>query len=575
MRWPCSADHIAPMVLVVTAGHVDHGKSSLVRAITGTDPDRLAEEKRRGMTIELGFAHAHCGDTTLSFVDAPGHADLVRTMIAGASAVDTALLVIDAREGWMPQTHEHLSVLELLGVERGVVALTKCDLVDDDALAAVRAETDTVLSTSPIDWYAIVPVSVVDGRGIDELVARLATTPEPRVAAPDRLRRTRMFVDRVFTIAGAGTVVTGTLEHGSVSAGDSLEVTRSGQIVRVRSVQTHGITVEAGLPGTRCAVNLGDASVDDVRRGDALVTPLAWHTSNVIDVRLALARDVDEPPRSAGGHVAHFGTDRQVCSLRVLAEPDTYRIRFDSAWPITPGDRLIVRRTGDSVTIAGATVLDVAPRRRLGHARPDGTVEAQLVDHGWIDIDVARRLTGENLQAVTGRWCAAPSLAAATIASLTEKLDKGALALDQLAPWEREIVSTMPGIVTEAGIARRENSVGLDNDPVAQEIRSWGLTGPGTASFERNAIRRLVAAGIIFEHDGIAFHRVILDEMTPVLAELLALHPGGITVSMVRERLGITRKHAVPLVECLDRAGYTVRRGDMRLAGPRMRNSTT
>lgn len=564
------------MTVIVTAGHVDHGKSSLVRAITGTDPDRLAEEQRRGMTIELGFAHATHGETTLSFVDAPGHADLVRTMIAGASAVDTALLVVDAREGWMPQTREHLSVLELLGVRRGVVALTKSDLVDVERVDEVRLETDRILSTSPIEWRATVPVSVVDGRGLDELVSSLSTATDLPTGdnADDSPQRMRMFIDRVFTIAGAGTVVTGTLECGTATAGETLAVSRTGRTARVRGVQTHGITVAEGRPGTRCALNLADVSVDDLRRGDALVTPAAWHMTDVVDVRLHLARGVDEHPRSSGGYVAHLGTDRQVCTLRALAEPGTYRVRVSAAWPVTPGDRLILRRTGDSVTVAGGVVLDVAPRRRLGHARPDGTTEAQLVDHGWIDVDEARRLTGQNLSPIAGRWCAAPSVARSTLDALAVALDHGEVRLDRLDAWERDLVATMPGVVTEAGVARRAGAAGLDSDPTALRIREWGLTGPGTAELNRDVVRRLVAAGVVFEHDGIVFHRETLDGLRGVVADLLRLHPAGVTVSIVREHLGITRKHAVPLVECLDRAGITVRRGDVRLAGPRMRDAT-
>ena len=564
------------MAVIVTAGHVDHGKSSLVRAITGTDPDRLAEEQRRGMTIELGFAHVTRGDVTLSFVDAPGHADLVRTMIAGASAVDTALLVIDAREGWMPQTHEHLSVLELLGIRRGVVALTKCDLVDDVRLDDVRAVTDEILSTSQIEWTATVAVSVVDGRGLDDLVAQLSFS-STTVVAQDRARgesaRVRMFVDRVFTIAGSGTVVTGTLESGVVTAGESLSIARTARVARVRSVQTHGITVSTGLPGTRCAVNLTDVSVDEVSRGDALVTAHAWHLTPVVDVRLHLARGVDEHPRSSGGHVAHFGTDRQECTLRELTEPGLFRLRVATPWPMTPGDRLIIRRTGDSVTVAGAVVLDVSPRQRLNRATPDGSVEAQLVDHGWIDVGEARRLTGSTLAPVAGRWCAAPSVARTTLAALAADLDQGEVKLDQLTPWGRDIVAGMPGVVTEAGVARRADAAGLDSDPIALVIREWGLTGPGTADLNRDVVRRLVAGGIVFEHDGIVFHRETLDDVRPVVVDMLAAHPDGITVSMIRERLGITRKHAVPLVACLDRAGITVRRGDVRLAGPRARGT--
>ena len=206
------------MTVIATAGHVDHGKSSLVLAMCGTDPDRLAEEKRRGMTIELGFAHCTAPDgTVLSFVDVPGHADFVRTMVAGVSGVDIAMLVIDANEGWMPQTEEHLGVLEVLGVSHGVVALTKCDKVGPHEIASRTAEIAQRLSLSPVRWHGTIPTSTVTSEGIDTLVKALSGLADSAESPRDELGRPRLFVDRVFTIAGAGTVVTGTLEGAELS----------------------------------------------------------------------------------------------------------------------------------------------------------------------------------------------------------------------------------------------------------------------------------------------------------------------------------------------------------------------
>ncbi len=570
------------MPVIVTAGHVDHGKSSLVRALTGTDPDRLAEEQRRGMTIELGFAHTEHQGTTLSFVDAPGHADLVRTMIAGASAVGTALLVVDAREGWMPQTHEHLGILELLGVSHGVVALTKRDLVDAERLDDVRRNTAEILATSSITWGETIPVSVTSGDGLGDLLTALVdavssarsahdTTHDP---SHDPVTRVRMFVDRVFTIAGAGTVVTGTLEGSSLAAGDTVSVSRSGRIARVRSIETHGAPVNSGVAGTRCAINLSDMSTDDVRRGDAIVTAEAWHTTGVFDAALTLARGAGELPEAGGGHLVHLGTDRQSCTLRPLSIPGRYRIRVESPWPMTPGDRFVVRRSGDSSTVAGGVVLDVAPVRRISRSQPDGSVESQLVDHGWTDVDKARRLTGKNLAPAAGRWSAAPSIVEQTAAALGAFLDAGDVRLDRLQPWERDLIETLADVVISGGVARRAGTAGIAEHPLAHDIKSWGVTGPGTATHDRDTVRRLVAEGVVFEHDGMAFHRDVLDGVAADVAALLVAHPGGFTVSALRERLGITRKHAVPLAECLDRAGYTVRRGDVRTAGPRLRPAT-
>lgn len=555
------------MTVIATAGHVDHGKSSLVRALTGTDPDRLAEEKRRGMTIELGFAHGTSDDgTVLSFVDVPGHADLVRTMIAGAGAVDSVLLVVDAREGWMPQTREHLAIVELLAVDKGVVAITKVDLVDRARIAEVETETRGHLAHSGIDWLGIVPVSSETGEGLDEcrtLLARCVRHVRPDTARP------RLFVDRVFTIQGAGTVVTGTLEAGTLRVDDEVVIARSGATGRVRGLQRHGDPVPSSPPGERCAVNLAGLGVGDIERGDALVRPGDWQTTGVVDARFVAALGADSPPRPGAGYTVHFGTDRQAVTLRPLALPDNWRVRFQRPWPMAPGDRFVVRRSGDGTTVAGGTVLDVAPRRRPSQARPDGTVESQLLDHGFVDLDEAARLTGAAVPAVVGRWCAARSTVESVRADLEARLDEGDVALDRLEPWERDLIADIAGVTVEVGVARR-GADPLADHPLAHTIRTAGITGPPTSGMDRDVVRRLVAAGIVVEHDGIAFHRDTLDRLAPDLAALLGEHPGGFTVSHLRERLGITRKHAVPLATCLDRVGFTLRRGDVRVAGPRL-----
>lgn len=554
------------MTAIATAGHVDHGKSSLVRALTGVDPDRLAEEKRRGMTIELGFAHAVGADgTTLSFVDVPGHADLVRTMIAGAGAVDSVLLVVDAREGWMPQTHEHLAIVDLLGVRQGVVAVTKVDLVDRSRIVEVENDTREHLAPTNIDWLGIVPVSAETGEGLDDC-RRLLERCARSVRRDDG--RPRLFIDRVFTVQGTGTVVTGTLDGGALAVDDEIMVSRTGVTSRVRSLQRHGESVASCPPGERCAVNLADLAVDDITRGDALVRAGSWQMTRTVDIRLVGALGTDAQTRPGAGYVVHFGTDRQTASLRPLASPHTWRVRIPRPWPMTPGDRLIVRRSGDGTTIAGGTVLDVAPRRRPSHARPDGSVEAQLLDHGFIDLDEARRLTGVVVLPIVGRWCAAESAVKVMREDLESRLDAGEVPLERLDPWERELIATLPGVRVEVGVARRGTDP-LAEHPLARAIRIAAITGPSTDGMDRDIVRRLVAAGIIFEHDGIAFHRDTLDDLAPVLVELFGDHPAGFTVSHLRERLGITRKHAVPLATCLDRSGWTVRRGDVRTAGPR------
>ena len=532
------------MTVIATAGHVDHGKSSLVLAMCGTDPDRLAEEKRRGMTIELGFAHCTAPDgTVLSFVDVPGHADFVRTMVSGFSGVDTALLVVDANEGWMPQTREHLGILEVLGVSHGLVALTKCDKVDAATVAARHADIEGRLAASPVEWHGIVDTSTVTGGGIDELTAALARLAGRTSAVRDGLARPRLFIDRVFTVAGAGTVVTGTLEGGVLNRGDGISVARTGQTLRVRDVQTHGAPVGSGQPGSRCAVNVSGAGTPGIRRGDALVTDGDFHMTPVFDGTFTVLAG-SAPLRRRRGYSLHVGTNDQLASVRIIGAEEIaasatglVRVRFDEPLPLAPGDRFLLRDPGTGTTVGGGMIRDVDPTERIGRARPDGTVESQLGGRGWIDIATARRLTGRPLREVAdGLWADE-----ATVRATLEYL--------------RAVAA--------------EGSADLENHSVALEVRAGGTTPvPRT---ERDTVRRLVQRGILLEHDGIAFHRDVLDGLSPVLAGLWSTHPGGFTVSQLRETLGITRKHAVPLAECLDRRGWTRRSGDVRLPGPMTR----
>src|SRR6266536_2348326 len=284
---------------VGTAGHIDHGKTWLVRALTGKDTDRLPEEQARGISIDLGYAPLELPDgRRLSLVDAPGHERFVRTMIAGATGIDLFLLVIDAQEGARPQTHEHLAVLRLLGVDRGVVAVTKADAVDAETLElAVQEARELVPGTE------VVPVSAKTAAGLDELRAALARVP---AIERDATQATRLYVDRVFTLKGIGTVATGTLWSGSIGAGDVLRVEPRGRVVRVRSVQVHDRPVERAEAGQRVAVALPGTDRAELRRGDALVTPGAFRPSYRLDVALEAPAEI--PPRVQ----VHHGTSQVV-----------------------------------------------------------------------------------------------------------------------------------------------------------------------------------------------------------------------------------------------------------------------
>src|SRR5919199_360900 len=286
------------MALTVgTAGHIDHGKTWLVRALTGKDTDRLPEERRRGISIDLGYAPLDLPDgRRLSLIDVPGHERFVRHMVAGASGVDLFLLVVDAGEGARPQTHEHLAVLRLLGVERGVVAVTKADAVDEDTLALRVAEAEELVPGAPV-----VAVSARTGAGIEKLrtaLARVADSVSPRHAAGP----TRLFVDRVFTLRGIGTVVTGTLWSGRIAAGDRLRAEPAGRDVRVRSVQVHDAPVDVAQAGQRVALSLPGVEVRELHRGDALIAAGAFSPSYRLDVALEPLADI--PPRA----LVHHGT---------------------------------------------------------------------------------------------------------------------------------------------------------------------------------------------------------------------------------------------------------------------------
>src|SRR5690348_4386972 len=289
--------------VVGTAGHIDHGKSTLITALTGIDPDRLAEEKRRGMTIDLGFAHLTLpSGREAGIVDVPGHARFMRNMLAGAHGLDAALLVVAADEGVMPQTREHLDVLDLLDVRRGIGVLTKVDLVDRDWLKLVSDEV-----AQAIPGWPIVPVSAVTGVGLPELVAALDAL---LAEAPPRedAGRPRLPIDRVFTLSGFGTVVTGTLVDGSIRAGDELEVVPAGRKVRVRGLQRHNEKVDVAGPGSRVAANLSGVEKTDISRGDVLATPGAAAVTRRLDARVRVVASAPQALRHGAQVMVHSGT---------------------------------------------------------------------------------------------------------------------------------------------------------------------------------------------------------------------------------------------------------------------------
>lgn len=391
-------------VIIGTAGHIDHGKTSLVRALTGIDTDRLPEEQARGMTIELGFAHLRVGDVQFGIVDVPGHERFVRTMVAGAQGIDLALLIVAADDSVMPQTVEHVEILNLLGVTTGVAALTKADRVDADTIELVREDVRELLAGSSLKDSAIVPVSSVTGSGLDALREAL-TSAAARVEHVRAGRPFRMCIDRVFNVAGRGIVVTGSVLRGSVMRGDELEAMPSGARCRVRQLQSHGDEAEALSGGTRAALNLTGIEREAVDRGCELATPGYLRPSRVLDVRVRCLSGRNEGLRSATRVRLCIGTREAAVRLALLGggtlapgESTYAQLRCGEPLSAAHGQRFILRDENAARTLGGGVVLRPVGRRRRGEieqeraalaqlesADPADRLEAHLRDAGFVE----------------------------------------------------------------------------------------------------------------------------------------------------------------------------------------------
>jgi selenocysteine-specific elongation factor len=403
--------------VIGTAGHVDHGKSTLVKALTGIDPDRLAEEKARSMTIDLGFAWLSTpAGRQVSIVDVPGHERFIKNMLAGVGGIDAALLIVAADEGPMPQTSEHLAILDLLGLEHGIVVLTKRDAVDSEWLDMVTEETRDHLVGTSLEQAPIVPVSAITGDGLSELTAALDALLS-HVTTPSDGVRPRLPIDRVFTVAGFGTVATGTLIGGGISVGQELHVYPAGRPVRVRGLQTHRTKVDGVGPGSRVAVNLTGVGVDDLQRGDVLAPPRLLSPSQRLDVRLRLlpAAPVDLEQNDELDFFS--GASELPARVTLLdreqlapGEEGWVQIRFQQPVTVMKGDRFIVRRPSPSETIGGGEVIDPNPPRHR-RFRPEvlaaldtlaaGSPE-ELVLQTVIETPLDRRALGQQLHHLTG-----------------------------------------------------------------------------------------------------------------------------------------------------------------------------
>jgi selenocysteine-specific elongation factor len=569
------------MHVVATAGHVDHGKSTLVRCLTGTDPDRLAEEKARGLTIDLGFAGCSLpSGRGIAFVDVPGHVRFLKNMLAGVGAVDACLFVVDAGEGWKPQSEEHLRILELLGIDRGVVAVTKVGAVDGQTVAITRLDVEDHVAGTFLASADVVEVDAPTGVGLDDLRSALDRLLAGTPTARDRARP-RLWIDRTFAARGSGTVVTGTLTGGALAVGMELEVQPAGRRVRVRGLQSLGRDHDRLPPGTRAAVNLAGIGHGETARGDALVEPDRWHLTRTVDASLEVLDQLAHKVSRRGAYLAYIGSGEHPVRLRVLG-PDAIapgsrglvRLHLPAPLPLLPGDRYVLRESGRAETVGGGEVLDVAPVLPAARARPDRSVDRVVAERGWVEVDELERLTGIRRPADLGRWVVdKEAVVAATdrLRAAVEAAGPAGVDTATLDDRERAVLDGLDGVIVTGGTARPATTADpLLDHPYLAALLAQPFSPPPPDGVDRGQLRRLVQQGLVVEHDGVHFAAAAVVEASDRVARLLAAGPDGITIGQVREALGTTRKWAVPLLAHLDATGVTRRRGDLRIAGPRL-----
>ena len=607
-------------IIAGTAGHIDHGKSTLVTALTGIDPDRLAEEKRRGMTIDLGFAHMKLpSGREIGIVDVPGHARFMRNMLAGAHGLDAVLLVVAADEGVMPQTREHLEILDLLEVRRGIVVLTKVDLVEADWLELVRSEVTSVLKGTSLQGSAVVGVSAVSRDGLPELVVSLdALLGESQPRADSG--RPRLPIDRVFTMSGFGTVVTGTLVDGTIAVADEMEVVPGGGLVRVRGLQRHNETVDSVGPGARVAANLSGVEKGDLARGDVLARPGAISPTRRVDAELRVLGSAPHPVRHGAQMLLHTGTIEVGCRVIVLdgdqVAPGAHgwvQIYLERPIAAADQDRVVLRVPSPAVTVAGGSFVDVAPRK---HPRHDSAVRESLT----------RRAAGNVMQEELRKYPRGVTVTALLKASLAPASEVDTLRARRLGDWifseeawhaiaarstheletfhrmhplrdgmAREelrsrlgvsaasFASVVRGLIEEGRVvehdgllAAPQHSVAIETSdgPAAEVIALLGrqpFAPPSLAEAKQQTgasdeiVRALAQHGdIVRVSDDVAFTKEAFDSAVGIVKQLIQAG-GSVTVAQLRDRMGASRRPVLALLEYLDAQHVTRRVGDARV----------
>ncbi len=615
--------------VVGTAGHIDHGKTALVKALTGVDTDRWEEEKRRGITIDLGFAPLPLpGGIQASVVDVPGHEGFVKNMLAGATGIDVALLVIAADEGIMPQTAEHLAIVELLGVRRGIPVLTKRDLVDDEWLALVRTEVAERLSHSRVRWHAPIAVSALKAEGLEDLRKALV---EVVADLPDRPSDDlfRLPIDRVFALAGAGTVITGSTWSGTIAAGASVRLLPLDREARVRSIQVHSQDADQAGPGRRTALALVGIAKEELERGQVAVTGPGWAATSTLDVSLELLPAVRKALAVRTRIRVHLGTAEvlgRVAQIRGLGPGDSGLARLVLEHPLVArgGDRFVIRSFSPVTTIGGGVVLDPFPPRRprvserglANSGQPPSERLARFVDEAGLAAvrveDLAVRLgilpsdvtstiaeAGKSILSVGDVLVSRRAIAAeverlATVVAThhdEHPLDPG-LSLQAL----RAAVTAPPAVLdllvehgvkkqawelVEGGAAVRKPGwhaalkarAGDAGGRLAQRLAEARWQLPTVAELEREfadpsvpaLLAHLAREGSVERVDQERYAlKQALEEFRRAVEDTLR-ELGAATPAQFRDRLGLTRKYLIPLLEWADRRGITSRKGDTRV----------
>jgi selenocysteine-specific elongation factor len=602
--------------VVATSGHVDHGKSTLLEALTGMQPDRLAEERRRGLSIELGFVWASLGDTEVAFVDVPGHERFVATMLAGAGPAPATLLVVAADDGWAAQSAEHRDALDLLGVPAVAVAITRADLADPDRVDQVRARVADEIADTSLAGAPIVTVDSVSRRGLDELTEAIVGSLARLPNAPDR-GRARLWIDRSFTVAGAGTIVTGTLTDGELRRGERVALSTGGE-VRIRGLQSLGRPVESAGPGQRVAVNLTGVDHDRLGRGDALLGGGGWRTSTRAHVWLR-ALDAHQVTRSGAWHL-HVGSAHVPCTVSPIlgsipgGAEGVARVSFERGLPLVVGDRLILREAGRRAIVAGGRVADPFPPGRVpgldrerrtelltGIATGGGEVPRALVELAGGTRDAAETLAAAGLptdatdpiglvrigdrlvlgghvdawtavvrgvghttrprEQVTARLRTAGAPSAVADAMLDHLLAAG-------------VLSRSGGGVTLAEHADAEDAARRDRAArLLRTLEETPLAPPDLDELARHHgvdhrhLAALVQQGEIVRAGKVAFSRRAVEQAVALLRELGA-DGRAFTAAEAKESWGTTRRFAIPLLEHLDRTGVTDFDGQLRTLRP-------